>query len=92
MVEGISIRETFRKFLQELEEPFSGKVLLEAEVLRVMRKEGFSDAQVYEMPLEKLLDLFHDAYLLKASRILSRASKEAFLKKLQRILSWAHTE
>ena len=81
------MRETFRTFLQGLDEPFSGKALLEAEVLRVMRKEGFSDTQVYEMSLERLLDLFYDAYILKASRILARASKEAFLKKLERILS-----
>ena len=80
------MRETFKTFLQELDEPFSGKMLLEAEVLRVMRKEGFSDAQVYDMSLEKLLDLFYDAYLLKASRILARASKEALLKKLEQIL------
>ena len=86
-VEGISVRETFRTFLQELDDPLSGKALLEAEVLRVMRREGFSDVQVFEMPLEKLLDLFYDAYLLKASRILAKASKEAFLKKLQSILS-----
>ena len=81
------MRETFRTFLQELDEPFSGKGLLEAEVLRIMRKEGFSDAEVYEMPLEKLLDLFYDAYLWKASRILSRTTIEGFLKKLQHILS-----
>jgi hypothetical protein len=81
------MRETFRTFLQELDDPLSGKALLEAEVLRVMRNEGFSDVQVYEMPLEKLLDLFYDAYLLKASRILAKASKEAFLKKLQSIFS-----
>jgi hypothetical protein len=79
------MREDFRTFLQELDQPFSGKALLETEVLRVMRKEGFSDAQVYEMSLEKLLNLFYDAYLLKASRILARASKEAFLEKLQNI-------
>ena len=81
------MRETFRTFLQELDKPFSSKELLEAEVLSVMRKEGFSDTQLYEMPLEKLLDLFYDAYLLKARRILDRASKEDFLKKLQHILS-----
>ena len=81
------MRETFKTFLQELDQPFSGKELLEAEVLRIMRKEGFSDAQVYEMPLEKLLDLFYDAYLWKASKILSKATIEDFLKKLQRILS-----
>jgi hypothetical protein len=81
------MRETFRTFLQELDEPFSGKELLEPEVLRIMRREGFSDAEVYEMPLEKLLDLFYDAYLWKASRILSRATIEGFLKKLQHILS-----
>jgi hypothetical protein len=80
------MRETFRTFLQELDKPFSSKELLEAEVLSVMRKEGFSDTQLYEMPLKKLLDLFYDAYLLKASRILDRASKEDFLKKLQHIL------
>ena len=73
--------------MQELDQSFSGKALLEAEVLRVMRKEGFSDVQVYEMSLEKLLDLFYDAYLLKANRILARASKEAFLEKLQHIFS-----
>jgi hypothetical protein len=81
------MQETFRTFLQELDEPFSGKEFLEAEVIRIMRKEGFSDAEVYEMPLEKLLDLFYDAYLWKASRILSRATIEGFLKKLQHILS-----
>jgi len=81
------MRETFRTFLQELDEPFSGKALLEAEVLRIMRREGFSEAQVYEMPLEKLLDLFYDAYLWKASRLLSRFTIEDFLKKLQHILS-----
>ena len=81
------MRETFKIFLQELDEPFSGKDLLEAEVLRIMRKEGFSDAQIYEMPLEKILDLFYDAYLWKANRILSRVTLEGFLKKLQHILS-----
>ena len=81
------MRETFRTFLQELDEPFSGKALLEAEVLRIMRREGFSEAQVYEMPLEKLLDLFYDAYLWKASRLLSRFTIEDFLKRLQHILS-----
>jgi hypothetical protein len=45
------MRETFGTFLQELDAPFSGSELLEAEVLRIMRKEGFSYAQVYEMPL-----------------------------------------
>ena len=81
------MRETFRTFLQELDEPFSGKELLEVEVLRIMRKEGFSDAEVYEMPLERLLDLFYDAYLWKASRILSKATIEGFLEKLHHILS-----
>ena len=80
------MRETFRTFLQELDEPFSGKELLEAEVLRIMRKDGFSDAEVYEMSLEKLLDLFYDAYLWKATGILSKANIEDFLKKLRRNL------
>ena len=84
------MQETFRSFLQELEEPScdqcSGKELLEEEVLRIMRKEGFSDEQIYGMPLKKLLDLFYDAYLWKANGILSRATIEAFLKRLQRIL------
>jgi hypothetical protein len=84
------LQETFASFLKELEEPpyavNSGKELLEAEVLAVMRKEGFSDQQIYDMSLEKLLDLFYEAYLWKASRILSKATVESFLRKLQRIL------
>ena len=80
------MQETFRSFLQELEEPYSGKELLEEEVLGIMRKEGLSDEQIYDMPLKKLLDLFYDAYLWKANRILSKATVEDFLKKLQRIL------
>lgn len=83
------MQETFRSFLQELEEPSyagsSGKELLEVEVLGIMRKEGFSDEQIYGMPLKKLLDLFYDAYLWKANSILSKATIEAFLKKLNRI-------
>ena len=85
------MQETFRSFLLELEEPCgcggSGKELLEAEVLGIMRREGFSDGQIYEMPLKKLLDLFYDAYLWKANSILSKATIESFLKKLQRILA-----
>ena len=83
------MEETFRSFLQELEDPScaecSGRELLEAEVLEIMRKEGFSDKEIYGMPLNKLLDLFYDAYLWKASKILSKATIEAFAKKLQRI-------
>jgi hypothetical protein len=80
------MQETFSTFLQEMEEPCSGKELLEAEVIEIMRKEGFSESQIYEMPLKKLLDLFYDAYLWKATSILSKATIESFLKKLQRIL------
>lgn len=84
------MQETFRSFLQELEEPScsqsSGKVLLEKEVLGIMRKEGFSDEQIYGMPLKKLLDLFYEAYLWKADRILSKASIYEFLEKLKRVL------
>ena len=82
------MHETFRLFLQGLEEPScggsSGKELLEVEVLEIMRKEGFSDAQIYGMPLKKLLDLFYDAYLWKANNILSKTAIEVFLKKLRR--------
>jgi len=84
------MQETFKSFLRELEEPScggdSGKELLEVEVLGIMRKEGFSDEQIYGMPLKKLLDLFYDAYLWKADRILSKATIEVFLGKLRRIL------
>ncbi len=80
------MQETFRTFLQEIKEPGSGKELLEAEVVDIMRKEGFSDAQIYEMPLNKLLDRFYDAYLWKANSILSKATIESFLKKMRRIL------
>ena len=81
------MQETFRTFLQEMEEPCSGKELLEAEVIGIMRKEGFSESQIYEMPLKKLLDLFYDAYLWKANNIISKTTIESFLKKLQRILA-----
>jgi hypothetical protein len=82
------MQETFRTFLQELDDdPNSGKELLETEILRIMRKEGFSDIQVYEMPLEKLLDRFYDAYLWEASRILSKATVKSFLKKFKKFLS-----
>jgi hypothetical protein len=84
------MQENFRSFLQELEEPScaetSGKELLEAEVLGIMRKEGFSDEQIYGMPLNKLLDLFYEAYLWKANSILSKATIETFLKRLRHIL------
>jgi hypothetical protein len=82
------MRETFRTFLQELDDdPNSGKALLEAEILRILRKDGFSDIQVYEMPLEKLLDRFYDAYLWEASIILSKATMKSCLKKLKKLLS-----
>ena len=84
------MQETFRSFLQELEEPScsggSGKELLEIEVLGIMRKEGFSDEQIYGMPLKKLLDLFYEAYLWKANSVLSKSAIEVFLKKLKRNL------
>ncbi len=76
-IEGISMRETFASFLLDLGDSnlrdYSVKDLLEKEVLRIMCKEGFSQEQVYEMPLEKLLDVFYDAYLWNADRILSKA-------------------
>ena len=76
------MQETFRSFLQGLEEPQcgggSGKELLEVEVLEIMRKEGFSDEQIFGMPLKKLMDLFYDVYLWKATSILSKASIEEF--------------
>ncbi len=80
------MQETFRSFLQEMDDPCSGKEFLEAEVIGIMRKEGFSEAQIYGMPLKKLLDLFYDAYLWEANNILSKATIEAFKKKLRRIL------
>ena len=80
------MQETFRSFLQEMDDPCSGKEFLEAEVVGIMRKEGFSEAQIYGMPLKKLLDLFYDAYLWKANNIISKATIEAFKKKLRRIL------
>jgi hypothetical protein len=73
-------------FLQELDEPSSGKELLEVEVLWTMRKEGFSDTQIYEMPIEKLLDLFYSACLWRAHRILSKATIDTFLKRMKRRL------
>ncbi len=45
-----------------------------------MRQEGFSDEQIYEMPFVRFLDLFYDAYLQKASHVLSKVTPETFLK------------
>ncbi len=71
------MQETFASFLLDLGDSnlrdYSVKDLLEKEVLRIMCKEGFSQEQVYEMPLEKLLDVFYDVYLWNADRILSKA-------------------
>jgi hypothetical protein len=72
------MHETFFSFLQELNNSSSagcsGHRQLENEVLRILSKEGFSEEQIYEMPLNKLLDLFYDAYLWTAERILSEAT------------------
>ncbi len=76
------LQETFTTFLRELETSDfisnTGKVLLEKEVLEVMRKEGFSEQQIYEMPLKKLLDLFYGAYLWKAIKIISTSAATVF--------------
>ena len=85
------MQENFRSFLQKLEEPScaasSGKELLETEVLEIMEEGRLLDnTQIYEMPMEKLLDLFYDAYLWKANSILSKATIETFLKRLKQIL------
>ena len=68
------MKETFATFLRELDNSSfvknSGKDLLEAEVLKIMRKEGFSDEQIYEMALENLLELFYNAYFWRACKIL----------------------
>ena len=77
------MQETFTTFLQEMENSdficYSEKALLEKEVLQIMRKEGFSEQQIYEMPLKKLLDLFYDAYLWKANKILSNSALTVFI-------------
>ena len=90
MMEAKDMEETFRSFLQELEDTSSaggsGKKLLEKEVLETMHKEGFSDQEIYDMPLKQFLDLFYDAYILKANNILSMSTLENFLKKLKQML------
>lgn len=81
---GLDLEETFETFLRELDssaDKHSGKELLEAEVLRVMRKEGFSDIQIYRMALENLLDLFYDAYHWDADEVLSGKKSKCFSKK-----------
>ena len=83
-VEGIGMQDTFASFLQDFGTSnlaeYSGKKLLETEVLRVMRQEGFTEEQIYEMPLEKLLDIFYNAYLWSAERILSKAQSSTFIQ------------
>jgi hypothetical protein len=82
-IEGIRLQETFTTFLRELEKSdssgYSGKELLEKEVLQIMRKEGFSKQQIYDMPLKKLLELFYSAYLWKANRIISNSAKSVMI-------------
>jgi hypothetical protein len=77
------MQETFTSFLRDLSNSnlieCSSKKLLEKEVLRVMNREGFSVEQIYEMPLEKLLDIFYDAYLWSAERILSKGQSSKFI-------------
>jgi hypothetical protein len=77
------LQETFVSFLRELEDSnfaeCSGKELLEKEVLRIMRKEGFSEQQTYKMPLRRLLDLFYNAYICEANIILSKSTKTTFI-------------
>lgn len=77
------MQETFTTFLQEIEKSNStgnsGKNLLEKEVIQIMRKEGFSEQQIYEMPLKKLLELFYSAYLWKANKIISNSTNSIII-------------
>jgi hypothetical protein len=82
--EGICLQETFATFLREMEKSIfdccSEKALLEKEVLRIMGEEGFSQQQIYEMPLKKLLDLFYGAYIWQADKkIISNSATTIFL-------------
>jgi hypothetical protein len=82
-VEGICLRETFTTFLHELEKSefnhHTGKELLEKEVVQTMHEEGFSEQQILQMPLNKLLELFYDAYLWKAKEALSKSNSNIFI-------------
>lgn len=75
--------ETFTTFLRELEKSdfdrYSGKELLEKEVLQTMHEEGFSEQQILQMPLDKLLELFYEAYLWKAKEALSKSTSKVFI-------------
>jgi hypothetical protein len=77
------MHETFKTFLNELEKsdsnPYSGKELLEKEVLQTMHDEGFSEQQISRMPLNRLLELFYDAYLWKAKETLSKSTSKTFI-------------
>jgi hypothetical protein len=77
------VGETFTTFLREIEKSdtnhYSGKELLEKEVLLTMHEEGFSEQQILQMPLNKLLELFYDAYLWKAKETLSKSTSKFFI-------------
>jgi hypothetical protein len=77
------LQETFATFLREMKNSDSArcseKALLEKEVLRTMLREGFSEQQIYQMPLNKLLDLFYDAYLWKANKTISNSAIAVFI-------------
>jgi hypothetical protein len=84
------MKETFATFLRELSDSSlvknSGKDLLEAEVLKIMRKEGFSNEQIYEMSLDNLLELFYSAHFWSACQILYNPTSK-FHKKKQKHLA-----
>ena len=77
------MEETFTTFLRELEKSdfnhYSGKELLEKEVVQTMHEQGFSEQQIFQMPLNKLLELFYDAYLWKANEALSKSTSTVII-------------
>ena len=55
---------------------------LESQLLETMRNEGFSDEQIYEMPFERFIKSWGDAFLLNVENDLAHVTSKPLLKGL----------
>jgi membrane carboxypeptidase/penicillin-binding protein PbpC len=68
-------QRTFREFLEKAKKESHDLPVIEStkrEILQTMRKEGFTDEQIYEMKMERLWKLWIDSYSLLADQYLTQ--------------------
>ena len=66
---------TFREFLEKAKKESYDLPVIESikrEILQTMRKESFTDEQIYEMQMERLWKLWIDSYSLLADQYLTQ--------------------